>query len=661
MLNLFRKLLGRLAVLKVFIADDAERKSRLSFGELIRGFIFFALFYLYLWLQVELRLIYHGAGMITNFPSFYKGWAFFREFLLYPGGFVEYVSAFMSQLFYYSWLGALVVTAEAWIIYACLDYLSKVANWPRFRWLRFVGPVLLLVTFARYAYFFPTTLALTTALVFVCLYLRIALFRTAGYLHLLVYLALSITLYYIAGGAFLFFAVLCAIFEIILKRRWYVGLLCLLSAVVIPYVAGILVFGVSAIDAFSELLPISWKILHYGTRRSDVTFVYALYLLPVLAALVFTVGRRIAERARSKTSTKQNGEQSAKVPNGSFDKPGQDEIVPYTKLHKLRWLVESVILFGIACAVAFYVHDDRKKALFEVDYYACHRMWPQVLAAARRAPKNFFVVHAVNRALYFTGQLGNDMFRWPQHSSCLFFRTGVSYRWTYWQNFDVHIDIGLLNVAENALIECLEGIGDRPLILQRLALIDMVKGNIGSARVYLGALSKTLFHADWARDYLDRLQSDPNLSTDGRIQYLRSISLEKDFPTINIPEENALSWLLERNSQNHMAFEYLMALYLLNKHLGKFVSNIDRLKDFGYLELPRHYEEATLVYVAGTGKRVYLRGYQTSPLLRQRIEDFSRILHSYGDDKRAAYGEVVRKYRDTYFFYYMYASSGAAK
>jgi len=669
-LNLLRKLSDRLAALKAFKGDRLQRKPTSSVGGLLRSFLFFVLFYMYLWLQVDLRLIYHGAGIIMNFPFFYKGWAFFRGFLLYPGGPIEYSAAFLSQLFYYSWLGALVVTAEAWGICACLGYLLKVANWSRFQWVRFIGPLLLLITFARYTYFFPTTLALTTALVFVCLYLRIGfpqggvpivLFGIAGYSRLVVFLALSIILYYVAGGAFLFFAVLCAIFELLLKRRWHVGLLYLLSAVMIPYVVGVLVFSVSIINAFSELLPISWKIMHYETRSKGVAFVYALYLLPVLAVIVSAIGRRITERVRSKMSTNQAEEQPANRSNVSLDAPSRDEIIPNTKLINLRWFIESAILFVVACAVAFYAHDDRKKAQFEVDYYACHRMWPQVLDAAQRATPNHFVVHAVSRALYHMGRLGDEMFCWPQHPHCLFFGADMRYRWTYWQNFDVHIDIGLLNVAENALTECLEGIGDHPLILQRLALINMVKGNIDTARVYLGTLSKTLFHADWARDYLARLQSDPNLSTDGRIQYLRSVSLEKDIPTISIPEENVLTWLLEKNGQNRMAFEYLMALHLLSKHLGKFVSNIDHLKDFSYLELPRYYEEATLVYVAGTGKRVYLRGYRTNPSLRQEFEDFSRILHSYDGDKQAAYSEVVSKYRDTYFFYYIYAFSGAVK
>ena len=87
--------------------EVARRYSSRHLKRFMQGFIFFIFFYLYLWLYIDLKLIYHGAGIITNFPAFYKGWPFFLQFLSYPGGPVEYLSTFLSQLFYYSWAGAL--------------------------------------------------------------------------------------------------------------------------------------------------------------------------------------------------------------------------------------------------------------------------------------------------------------------------------------------------------------------------------------------------------------------------------------------------------------------------------------------------------------------------------------------------------------------------
>jgi len=623
-----------------------------------RSLIFFVLFYLYVWLGVDLRLMYYGAGVITNFPAFYKGWAFFLTFLSYPGGPLEYLSAFLSQLFYYSWAGALVVTVQAWLLCVCIDYLSKATNLPRIRWMRFIPPILLLILYTRYAYHFATTLAFLTVLLLACLYLKMALSQTTIFSHLGTFLSLSVILYYLAGGAFLLFAVLCALYELLFRSRWKMSLFYLLSAVVIPYVVGLLVFRVSIIDAFCNMLPFSWKILYYEARRRGVTIVYLLYLLPPLTLLVFGLWQILRKRLHF-IKSQTNKEPAKRLRNKSSNLLAKI-FSWYRYSPKLRWVSESLLLLAIAGGTVFLSRDDNLKTRFKVDYYAYHKMWPELLTSAQHNPENPFIAHAVNRALYHVGQLGYYMFSWPQHPDYLFL-SDKKYKWMYWQIFDVFLDIGVINIAENALTECLEGLGDRPMVLQRLALINMVKGNLGSAKIYLGALSKTLFNADWAKHYLDLLETDPDLSTDKYIQHLRSLCLDKDCLTHSLLMEKTLSWLLERNSQNRMAFEYLMARYMLNKHLGKLVRNFERLHDFDYPELPTHYEEAALIYVYRTRKPLNLSGYLSSLQKRRQIEDFSRILSGYGGDKQAASKELSTKFRNTYFFYYMYAPSGPNK
>ena len=616
--------------------------SSQDLGGLIRSFVFFILFYLYLWLDVDLRLIYSGGGVITNFPVFFKGWAFFQKFISYPGGPVEYTAAFLSQFLHIGWAGALVVTLQAWLICVCTGYFLKAINYPRLRWVRFVPPILLLIIYSQYAYHFVTTMALLAALIFVCLYLKmVTKGPRLGWFHLAVFFVLSVILYYVAGGAYLLFAVLCATYELLFIGRWQMGLLYLLSAAVIPYAKGVLIFGVSIIDAFSDLLPFSWKIISYESRKRMVVIIYILYLLLPLTTLAGGLWRKF----RISTPASQKQEQDSKT---------QIRVNSWLKKPKLRYAVESLLLFGIAFAAVFFSHDNKRKTELEVDYYARHRMWPQVLVAARRHPDSFPIIHAVNRALYHTGRLGYEMFSHLQHPDALFL-TAEGYKFTYWKKFDFYSDIGLMNLAENALVESMEIYGEHPVILKRLALVNMVKGNIGAARIYLGALSKTLFCADWANDYLARLQSDPNLSTDDRIQHLRSLMLEKDYGFFSFEIEDILLDLLEKNSRNRMAFEYLMAWYMLNKRLDKFIQNTERLDDFDYREIPRAYEEAMLVYVHSMRKAVDLRGRRLNPISRQRFEGFNQVLNRYGGNKDAAFDELAKNYRNTYFFYYLYA------
>jgi len=644
---------------QIRVMQGSLRKlSSQNLGGASRSFIFFALFYLYLWLYVDLRLMYHGAGVITNFPVFYKGWTFFLPFLSYPGGPLEYLSAFLSQLFYYSWAGALVVTVQAWLLSVCIDYLSKATNLPRIRWIRFIPPILLLILYTRYAYHFPTTLAFLTALLTACIYLKATLSRAEIFSCVNAFLALSVILYYLAGGAFLLFAVLCALYELLFRSRWKMSLFYFLSAAAIPYVLGLLVFRLSIIDAFSNLLPFSWKILKYNARKRAITIVYVLYLLPPLTLLINGLWQML--RKRLHFAKKRTGRKAGKKHRNKISNLPALIFSRYRHSPKLKWAVESLLLLVIAGSVVFLSSDENLRTRFKVDYYAYHKMWPELLTSAQHNPDNPFIAHAVNRALYHVGRLGYDMFSWPQNPDYLFL-SDKKYKWMYWQIFDVFLDLGVVNMAENALTECLEGLGSRPMILQRLALINMVKGNLGSAKIYLGALSKTLFHAEWANNYLDRLGTDPDLSGDKYIQHLRSLCLDKDCPMYSLFKEKTLLWLLEKNSQNRMAFEYLMAWYMLNKHLGKLVRNLELLQDFDYPELPTHYEEAALIYVYGTRKPLNLSGYQPNPQLRQRIEDFSRLLSSYGGDKQAASKELSKKFRNTYLFYYIYAPSGTKR
>lgn len=613
----------------------------------LRTVLFFLLFYLYLWLRVDLRLIYHGGQTITNFPAFFRTWAFFRHLAPYPGGLVEYLSAFLSQFFYIGWAGALVVTLQAALICLCTDYFLRLIKASHFRCLRFVPPVLVLITYTTYTYQFVTTTALLMALLFVCLYLKAA--PDTRFPRLLVFLLLSGILYVTAGAAYLLLALICATHELLFNRRWQMALMYLVSAAVTTFVLGVLIFGVSTNEAFTDLLPFSNKILSHQTRRRMTEALYVLYLLPPLTALLLglwrlSAGRKVKQRHRRKSP-----------------KLRSSILSWYTGSPVLKWSLESSLLLVLAGAAAFFFHDYKLKTTLQADYYAYNKMWPQVLAAYRRHPNSFFIVHAVNRALYHTGRLPYDMFAYNQHPNTLFL-TSIEHRPAQWKKSDVFIDLGVMNMGESALAESLERLGERPKILKRLALIAMVKQDINTARVYLGALSKTPFHADWASNYLKLLDSGADLSTDKRVRHLTSLTMENDYGFTGYQPERILLDLLEKNRYNRMAFEYLMAWYLLTSQLDKFVQNLHRLDDFDYPQIPPLYEQAILVYEVLTGTKVDLEGRQISPQtydLARRFSDISTSLDA--TDRLTAMRLTLRDFGDSYLFYFNFGDLGIAK
>jgi len=82
----------------------------------VRSIVFFACFYAYVWKVIEPYLVYYGYGIIIEYPEFSTGWEFFKGHLNYASGLLEYGAGFLSHLFYFSWLGALIITAIAWLI-----------------------------------------------------------------------------------------------------------------------------------------------------------------------------------------------------------------------------------------------------------------------------------------------------------------------------------------------------------------------------------------------------------------------------------------------------------------------------------------------------------------------------------------------------------------
>ena len=599
----------------------------------IRNLLFFVLFFLYLWLSVDTRLVYHGGGMVPNFPVFFRGWEFFRQSIPYPGGLVQYSSAFLSQFFYIGWAGALIVALQAWLICLCVDYFLKVIAASRLRWLRFVPPVLLLIAYTRYAYHFVTTTAFLVSLLSVCLYLKAA--PNNNLRRFIVFLIFSVVTYPIAGGAYLLFALLCAIYELLFTRRWQMAPLYLFSAVLITYLTGVLLFGVSLADAFGQLLPVSWQVMVYPERRQMILIPYVIYVLVPLTALAAGLWRIL-------------------VSTNIEEKLLQLISSEHTAAPVLRWFGHSSLLLVTAGAAILFSYDIEQKTLLEVDYHTYRRNWPKVLEAARRHTNSFYVVHQVNRALYHTGRLASEMFSFPQHPSTLFLTGRRADRLLRWKRLDTCIDFGFLNRAEGDLAELLEVLAEHAVILKRLALINMAKGNLGAARIYLGALSKTLFYADWADYYLALIQSDPELSTDRRIQDLRRLKPKKD-------DADIFSTLHENSANDRMAFEYLMAVHLLTKRLDIFVANLDRLDDLGYSQIPRHYEEAILLYSAITKKKVDLHGREISQQSRQSFKTFFQTLESYGENKQAAFNELAKDYGDSFLLYYFYNRSGMKK
>ncbi len=624
---------------------QGERSLIARFGRLGEGLLFFVLFYLYLWLVVDLRLIYTGGGLILGFPAFYRGWDFFFESVLHPGGAVEYAAAFLSQFFKVGWLGSLVVTAQAFMLYIFTDLIIKSAGARWFRWIRFAGPILLIAVYGQYAYHLvAATLSVTAALGLAVVYVRFG--RAKAIARVTAYCCGCVVLYLAAGGACIVFSVVCAIFEALFRKEALLGILYLAAGIAINYVTGVMLFGMLAGEAFTRVTPLHWRVLYYDATRGMAPAIYLMYLMVPVAMLASVV----LGYARSSLPRK-----------GDNPERGQEQRAGFRKVFWwflgrpwIRWAAEVVVFLSVAAGVGIYWHNEAIKSHQEVAYHSSQHEWSKVIKAAEADGANSIMINAVNRALYHEGRLCDDMFSYPQMPGMILFARG---RIPQWRQFDTYLDLGHLNLAEHALAQSVAINGEQPLLLKRLALINMVKGNVGTAKVYLAALNNTLFETQWAREYQERIRTDPMLSKDTQVTELRRKAVELNRDS-RILVETLLLDLLEKDERNRMAFEYLMAHYLQTLELEKFVANLWRLDDIGYEKLPRSYEEAILLYTSMKKKEVDLGGRQISLESRRRYGSFVWVLNQHRANKQAAFEELAKQLGDSYFFYFVYGQSG---
>ncbi|MBN1392773.1 MAG: hypothetical protein JW947_08235 [Sedimentisphaerales bacterium] len=400
------------------------------------------------------------------------------------------------------------------------------------------------------------------------------------------------------------------------------------------HIEGVAVFDFGIIHAFDHFMLRS-----YEGNKPMLIVVYLLYSLLPVTLLILWIGELLLK-----------GKGTGRLGQFLLSCGGKAG----GRLSPLLGIVAGVV-------VAYFCHSAKIKTQIAVSYYSCNKMWQEVLEVSARYPHDKLINHAVNRALYHTGRLTQDMFVYGQSPGGLMLSGDTKYPSTYrWRLFDTFIDLGHMNLAESTLILSMDEYGERPLFLKRLALINMVKGNIGAARVYLGALSRTLFDSDWARSYLEKIESDPNLSTDEQIQQMRSImpEIDRDFESLG---EGVFLDLLDKNKGNRMAFEYLAAYYLLTGQLDEFAGIMGRLNDFNYIGIPRVYEEAILLY-RFSGKKVELGGRVISRESQERFNHFCTVyLGQYGGDEKAAFGKLASDYGDSFLFYSLYGRSGMKK
>jgi tetratricopeptide (TPR) repeat protein len=629
----------------------------------------------FFWLLVDPRLIYHHMC-----PIFRTDGVFLREHLAEPGGMVEYLASLASQAYVCQWAGAAVIAGA--ILLVCLAasaWLSAVAG-RRASWVALLAAAPLAAMHSMYHYPLHMTLALAVALAGAAAYsrwpARAFAARWAGFA------ALAAGVYYLAGAPVLLMGLLCGLRELLVARRWVLGSAILATAGVVPWLGASCCDLLSVAKAYTLCLPFP---LEAGWPVAS-TALYALLPVTVVGMVLLAIARELGragwrwatgELPRAIPGGKAKGPQAGRVPAGhpartrpeAAARAAPAGALPARASGWLRawavgqWLAATLLVLAAWAAWAWTSLDAMSRDTLRIDCLAAQKDWQGILREARRLPLAHVtpvVIHDVDLALFHTGRLPQEMFAYPQMRGMpgltLLEPAGreSDIRW-YAKAANLMLELGQVNEAEHLANEAIEMLGDRPQLLRTLFLVYVLKGQPVAASTYLTAMGRHILYAQEAQRYAELLRQDPSLEMLEDVRQIRQRMPTSDTPP-HASIEQRLLVLLESNPRNRMAFEYLMAHYLLTLRPDRVAMNIARLKDFGQTEIPRHYEEAivTLAYQFRASEKpvpIPLHGLQLRPGAQDRLETFLHACAKFGADVKAAQAALDDGRDGSYYIY----------
>ena len=243
-------------------------------------------------------------------------------------------------------------------------------------------------------------------------------------------------------------------------------------------------------------------------------------------------------------------------------------------ISKGNWIIRTVpviLSFAlVAVIMGFLVWKNanfKAEKVMQYDFMACHQQWNRILETVNaEKPNNQIGVTVQNLALAMRGMLLEHMFDYNQNSIHGLLPDVNTDATSPMPTAEAFYQLGMINVAQRTVFEAQEAILDfqkSGRCYKRLAQTNLINGQYEVARKYLMALQKTLFYRDWANETLPLLGNEKAIASHPEYGRLRQCAYNEDFYFSDHVTPEMLESLYYRNTDNRLAFQYLLAYYML--------------------------------------------------------------------------------------------------
>ena len=553
---------------------------------------------------------YHVLYYQEQMQLFRFDWFYFHKYWAQPGGLAEYAGTFLTQFYFYPWVGATIIAILLAGAYLLLDSAFRRNGKPEYIFAALMIPVfLLMMAMVNQHFRLSYLVGLLIGLVGFCVY--ISLKKNLRYIG---GFAIFLFVYIIAAGNAMLFFMLVLISELFSEkhpnRNLYMAALTV-WAMIIPFFAYYCVYTANPREVFFGLTPVDF--LYPGLIN-----ISAWLSFPVLYAFWRWLSNRV---------------------------------------HQWRpaiWkMILSCILSICICMGSMFLANNRRaEVITGMAFNVQNNNFEKAIRLGTSYPfSNDLICYFTNIALAESGRLPYRMFHFDQ--------TGASGLFLQWESYftasyigEAYFRMGLIQEAEHSAYEAMvANPGEHnSQSLRRLVTTSIIARDTALFKKYIRLFDQTLFYQSWAerqRQYMASALADSEYILQG---YPQPALCDNFFLRYAKPDF-ILYKLLEKNPNHRLAFEYLMAWYMLNKD----IENVKKCMDtyfhlFPYPDIPVHYEEALMVYQNVKPTENILEQYPVSDFTRERFNNYIKV-YNLATSNRQMLAKLHQQYGNTYWFY----------
>ena len=569
--------------------------------------IFAAIVFLFWQFVYPAHLAYHEQFQLFLFDTDYL-----LDRIDEPGGVANYISDFLIQFYYHSWVGAIILA----ILFVWMQRLTwRVVKLQGVKEIYY--PLSFLPIITVWCYMCNENAMLSYLIALICtLYAMIMYLQLKVPRQRIVYVAIVLPLlYWIAGSIHFILAFWMVVYElrITLRNRYlFQGIAIaltyallafawpLLSSIFVHYSIGRLMTGLEYYR-YPRALPIAWHVSLHITS-----------LIPILMPLL----PEIKKRQKAIFAL-----QIALIVIGG------------------GWLVKSGCDFGKEEAILY-------------DRLAFRCQWEEIIERAeKKMPRTPQSVTCLNLALGMTGQLSDRMFEFYQNGP-----SGLIYPFS--RNVvsslcssEVHYQLGMVNAAQQITFEVMASTPNNlqnARCIRRLAETNMVNGQYEVAAKHLRTLQKTIYYKRWADHMMGFLYDETRINNHPIYGRLRLIAQKDDYLYSGNKMTDMLSTLFQQNLKNQLAFDYLMAHLLLTGDLQQVANTLPLIQYTNYKQIPRSYQEALALAWAQNHTNFDNMPWNVSSNVKQAMTDFVKLYRASTNNTQDLLKE---RYGKTYWYY----------